>query len=115
MAIFPTWPKQRFLVDVTRLTSASDNHFVEGEGESSSSAPLLPVVTIGARGCFDHDAVDTTRQALANALFPLYEKIMRLSPQEPPSAASNANGSSSSAEVQKFRPVQSNLYRAGLE
>ena len=47
------------------------------ENGERSSAPL----PVGAKGCFDHDAVDTARQAMANALFPLYEEIMRLSPQ----------------------------------
>ena len=62
-------------------------------GELSSSAAL----PVGAKGCFDHDAVDTARQAMANALFPLYEEIMRLSPQLP---TYNVNGSSS--EVKRF-------------
>ena len=65
------------------------------ENGERSSAPL----PVGAKGCFDHDAVDTARQAMANALFPLYEEIMRLSPQLP---TYNTNGSSSS-EVKRFR------------
>ena len=70
------------------------------ENGERSSAPL----PVGAKGCFDHDAVDTARQAMANALFPLYEEIMRLSPQLP---TYNTNGSST--EVQWFRAGSESL------
>ena len=67
----------------------------EENGELSSSAPL----PVGAKGCFDHDAVDTARQAMTNALFPLYEEIMRLSPQQP---TYNTITNGSSSEVKRF-------------
>ena len=85
-----------------RRTEAGASHFfglcttiLFKENDELSSAPL----PVGAKGCFDHDAVDTARQAMTNALFPLYEEIMRLSPQLP---TYNANGSSPS-EVKRFR------------
>ena len=56
-------------------------------GEGGGAPPPLPSSSAlggggggGGGGCFDHDAVDTARQALVNGLYPLYEKIMRLSP-----------------------------------
>lgn len=60
---------------------------------ASSSSSVSPASGGGGRSCFDHDAVDITRQALTNALFPIYTKIL----------LSARNGNSSAAAAAEFK------------